>query len=99
MTSRRKEVAQAKVDDLDVARFRDEDVLDFEIAVDNAISVTVVESAGNLPAELARLLLLKLAVGDDVVEHLAAIHKLEEHVPVVVCSHYISQSADVRMTE
>jgi hypothetical protein len=38
-------------------------------------------------------------MGDDVVEHLTAIDKLEEHVPVIVGTDDISQAADVGMIE
>ncbi len=95
----RKQVAQTKVDNLDVAILADEDVFDFKIAVDNAVAVAVVEGAGNLAAELARLLFLELAMGDDVVEHLTAVDKLEEHVPVIVCADNIAQAADMGMIE
>jgi hypothetical protein len=38
-------------------------------------------------------------VRDDVVEHLAAIDKLEEHVPVVVCANDIAHATDVGVAE
>ena len=38
-------------------------------------------------------------MGDDVVEHLAAVDILEEHVPVVVGPHDVSHATDVRMIE
>jgi hypothetical protein len=61
--------------------------------------MTVIQRAGDLTGKLAGLLLLETAVGDDVVEHLAAIDKLEQHVPVVVCAHDVSHAADVRVVE
>lgn len=99
VATRGKQVAQAKVNNLNIASLADENVLNLQVAVDDAVAVTVVESAGNLSTELAGLLLLKLAVGDDVVEHLAAIDKLEEHIPVVVCANYITQAANVGVVE
>lgn len=58
MTAGCEEVAETKVDNLDIAGLADEDVLDFEIAVDDAVAMAVVECAGDLTAELAGLLLL-----------------------------------------
>lgn len=56
------EIAQTKVDDLDVASFTDQDVLDLEVSVDNAIPMAVVQGTGDLTTELPSLLLLELAV-------------------------------------
>jgi hypothetical protein len=55
---RRKKVAQPKVDDFDIAGFADENVLDLEITMDDAVAVAIVKGAGNLAGELAGLLLL-----------------------------------------
>lgn len=99
VATRGKEVAQTKVNDFDISRLADEDVFDFQVAVDDAVAVAVVEGAGDLTAELAGLLFLELAVGDDVVEHLASIDKLKEHVPVIVCTNDIAKSTDVRVVE
>lgn len=97
MVTRGEEVAEAEVNDLDVTGLADEYVLNLEISVDNAVAMAVVESARDLSAELPGLLLLKLAVRDDIVEHLAAVDVLEEHVPMVVGSDDIAQAADVRV--
>ncbi len=67
--------------------------------MNDAVAVAVVESASDLATEFAGLLLLELAVGNYVVEHLASIDKLEEHVPVVVCTNDITQAANVGMVE
>lgn len=90
MTFGREEVAQTKVNDFDIARLADEDVLDLQVSVNNTVPMTVVQSAGYLPAELASLLLLQLAVGDDVVEHLATVDILEEHVPMIIGAYHIT---------
>lgn len=55
----RKEVAETKVNNLNVARLADQDILNLEIAVDDAVAMAVVQGAGNLAAELPRLLLLE----------------------------------------
>jgi hypothetical protein len=94
-----KQVAQAKINDLDIARLADEYVLNLEVAVDDAISVAIVEGTCNLPTELAGLLLLQLSVRDDVVQHLAPVDKLEQHVPVVVGPDDVFQAADMRVVK
>lgn len=50
---------------------------------------------GDLAAELAGLLLLELATGDDVVEHLGAVDVFEEYVPMVVGADDVAEAADV----
>lgn len=87
--SRGEEIAESKVDDLDVAGLADEDVFDLQITMDYAVSMAIVESTGDLTAKLPRLLLLQLAMGYDVVQHLATIDELEEHVPMIVGPHHI----------
>lgn len=99
LVSGREQIAEAKIDNLNVASLADEDVLDLEVSMDDAVSVAVVERAGNLAGELAGLLLLETAVRDDIVEHLASIDKLKQHVPVVVCAHDISHATDVGVVE
>lgn len=99
MTAWSKQIAKPEVDDLDVSIFTDENIFDLEVSVDNAVPVTVVESAGDLTAELAGLLLLQLAMGNDIVKHLAAIDVLAEHVPMVVGAHNVSHTTDVGMAQ
>jgi len=99
VTARCKEVAQAKVDDLDVARLANKYIFDLEIAVDDTVPMAIIESACDLTTELAGLLLLQLSMGDDVVKHLAAIHELEQHIPVVVGPNHVLQGANMGMVE
>lgn len=75
--SGRKEVAETKIDDFDVAGLADEDVLDLQITMDDAVAMAIIQRTGDLPSKLARLLLLQFPVGDDVVQHLATIHIFE----------------------
>lgn len=90
MATGSKQITETEIDNLDVAIFADKDVLNLEIAVDDAIPVAVVERTGDLAGEFACLLLLEFAVGDDIIKHLASIHKFEEHVPVVIGPDNIS---------
>jgi hypothetical protein len=71
------EVAQAKINDLDIAGLADEYVLDLEVAVDDAVPMTVVKGTRDLTAKLPGLLLLELAMGNDIIEHLAAVDIFE----------------------
>ena len=57
-TSGREEVAETKVDDFDITRLADQDVLDFQITVNDAVAMTVIQSAGDLASKFAGLLLL-----------------------------------------
>jgi hypothetical protein len=53
-----KQIAQAEINDLDVSSLADQDVLNLEVSVYDAIPMAIVERARNLPAELSSLLLL-----------------------------------------
>ena len=93
----REEVAQAEIDDLDVASFANQNVLNLEVPVHDAVSVAIVQGAGYLSTKFSSLLFLQFAMRNDVVQHLAAIDKFEEHVPVIVGPDNISQPANMRM--
>lgn len=67
--------------------------------MDDAIPMAVVEGAGDLAGEFAGLLLLELPMGNNVVEHLASVDKLEEHVPVIVGPDDIAQAAYMRVVQ
>jgi hypothetical protein len=97
-TSWRKQIAEAKVNDFDIARLADQDILDLQVPVDDAVPVAVIQRAGDLAGELAGLLLLQFAVRNDVVQHLTSIDIFKEHVPVVRGSHDISHPTNIRVT-
>jgi hypothetical protein len=96
---RREEVAQPEIDDLDVASLADENILNLQIPMHDTISVTVIQRAGDLASKLPGLLLLQPAMGDDVIEHLAAIDIFEEHIPMIIRSLHIAHAANERMIE
>lgn len=58
MVPRVEHVAEAEIDDLDISSLADQDVLDLQVSMNDAVSMAVVQSARDLPAELPRLLLL-----------------------------------------
>lgn len=90
-------VAEAKIDNFDIARLADEDIFNLQISVNNAVAVAIVESACDLASKLASLLLLQPSMRDDVIQHLATIDVFAKHVPVVVRPDDIAHPADVRM--
>ena len=75
--SGREQIAEAEVNDLDITSFADQNVLDFEIAMHNAVAMTVIQGTGDLAGEFARLFLFELSVRNDVVEHLTTIDVFE----------------------
>ena len=94
-----KEVAEAEVDDLDVASLADQDVLYLQVPMHNAVAMAVVDGACYLPGKLAGLLLLELAVRDDIIQHLATIDIFKEHIPVPSCAQVVPQPTDVLVIE
>jgi len=53
--------------------------------MNDRIGMAVLERTPNLPRKLPRAPFPQSSVGDDVVEHLAAVDVLEDHVVVVLC--------------
>lgn len=95
----REKIAQAEIDNLDVASLANENVLNLQIPMNNRISVAIVERRGDLSPEFACLFFLEAPVIDDVVQHLASVDILEHHVPVVVGLDVVAHAADVRMVD
>lgn len=58
LASRRKQIAQTEVDNLDVPSLTDKNVLNLQVAVDDAIPMAVVQRTSDLTSEFAGLLLL-----------------------------------------
>ena len=65
----------------------------------DVVLVAVVESAADLPCELARNALPEPSVADDVVEHLAPAHVLEDHVVVMLMRDHLAHAADVGVVQ
>lgn len=91
----RKQIAETKVDNFDITRLADQDVLDLQVSMHDAVPVTVIQRTRDLAGEFAGLLLFQFAMRNDVVQHLTPVDIFEEHVPVVRGSHNISHPADV----
>lgn len=94
-----KEVAESEVDDLNISRLAYEYVLNLQISVNNAVPVTIIQRARYLTTELPGLLLLKLTVGNNVVQHLPTVNVFEQHVPVVTRTHDIAHATNVWVVE
>lgn len=93
------EVGETKVDYLDVARFRYEYVLDFEIAMDDAVTVQVVKGTANLASKLACDTFAQSTVADDVVQHLTAVDILEDHVVMMLMDNHLTHPTYVGVVE
>ena len=95
----RKEIAEPKVDDLDITSLADQDILDLQITMYHRISVTVIQSTGDLATEFPCLFFLEPTMSNNIVEHLPTVDILEEHVPVIVGLLHIDHLANIRMVE
>mmetsp|Transcript_10454 Transcript_10454/g.43278 ORF Transcript_10454/g.43278 Transcript_10454/m.43278 type:complete len:343 (+) Transcript_10454:2484-3512(+) len=92
-------VAQAKVRDLHVGLGVQQEVLGLEIAVDHHVAVAVLDAGDDLLKEVSRLVLAETTLLHDVVEELAALDVLHDHVDVVRGLEDLIQADDVRVHE
>jgi hypothetical protein len=92
-------VGETKINDFDIAGLRDEDILDFEISVDDAVFMTVLERAANLTSELPSHSFPQSAVTDNVIQHLATVDVFENHVVVMLVDNHFPHAADIGMVE
>ena len=97
--SRVVQIRQAKINNLDIRRLRNEYILDLEVAVDDVVSMAMIKRRRDLTRELPRNALAQSLVADDVVEHLAPADVLEDHVVVVLVDDHFTHAADVRVVE
>lgn len=67
--------------------------------MDHVIAVTIVKCAANLASKLACDTFAQSTVADDVVEHLAAAHVLEDHVIMMLMDDHFAHAADIGMVE
>lgn len=67
--------------------------------MNHIIAVTIVECTANLARKLACDTFAQSTVADDVVEHLAAAHVLEDHVIMMLMDDHFAHAADVGMVE
>lgn len=67
--------------------------------MNDVIPMAVVQSASYLPGKLPRHSFPQAAVTDDIIEHLATIDILEDHVVVVGMGNHLAHTADIWMME
>ena len=92
-------VGETKVRDYHVPVSVEEEVFEFEVTVDDLFLVNVPDARDELTEEFARILLLEVAVGEDVVEEFTTRRVLEDDTDILVRFDNVVQSDNVRMFE
>ena len=77
-------IGETEVRDDHVSVSIEEEVFEFEVAVNDLFLVNVPDARDELTKEFARILLLKIAVGKDVVEEFTTGRVLEDDTDVLV---------------
>ena len=67
--------------------------------MDDVVLVAVVEGASDLPCKLAGYALAQSTMADDVIEHLASVDILKDHVVVMLMDDHFTHAADVGVVE
>lgn len=67
--------------------------------MDDRISVTVIQCAGDLSGKLSRRPFSQPPMTNDIVQHLTAVDKLEDHVIVVRMDDHLPHPADIRVVQ
>jgi hypothetical protein len=62
-----KEITKTKINYLYVASFADKNVFDFEVSMNYAVSMAIVQCTGNLPPKLAGLFFPQASMGNAVI--------------------------------
>ena len=92
-------IGETKVRDDHIPVPIEEEVFKFEVAVDDLFLVNVPDARDELTEEFARVLLLQIAVGEDVVEEFTTRRVLEDDADVLVRLDDVVKSDNVRMFE
>ena len=92
-------IGKAKVCDDDVPVAIEEEVFEFEVAVDDFLLVDVPDTGDELGEELGCVFFLEVAMGKNVVEELAARGVLEDDANVFVGLDDIVETNDVGVFE
>jgi len=67
--------------------------------VDDVVLVALVDGTGDLAGKLSGDALTEAAMANNVIEHLAAVDILKDHVVVVLVDDHLSHAADVGVVE
>ena len=77
-------VGETEVRDYHVSVSVEEEVFEFEVSVDNLFLVNVPDAGDELTEELARILLLEVAMGQNMVEEFTTRRVLEDDTDILV---------------
>lgn len=94
-----KAVGKAKVRDDDIPVTVKEQVLELEVPMNDFLLVDVPDAGDELGEQLASIFLSQVAMGEDMVEQLAARRVLEDDTDVLVRFDNVVESDDVGMFE
>ena len=92
-------IGETKVGDYHVPMPVEEEVFEFEVAMNDFFLVNVPDARDELTEEFARILLLQVTVGKDVVEEFATRRVFEDDTDVLVGFDDVVESDDVRVFE
>ena len=92
-------IGETKVRDDHVPVSIEEEVFELEVTVDDLFLVNIPDARDELTKEFARVLLLQVAVGEDVVEEFTTRRVLEDDADILVGLDHVVQSDDIRMFE
>ena len=92
-------IGETEVRDDHVSVSIEEEVFEFEVAVNDLFLVNVPDARDELTKEFARVLLLQVAVGEDVVEEFTTRRVLEDDADILVRLNDIVKSDNVRVFE
>ena len=67
--------------------------------MDDIVLVAIVEGAPDLAGKLAGYALAQSTVADDVIEHLASVDILKDHVIVMLVDNHFAHATDVGVVE
>jgi hypothetical protein len=68
-------------------------------SMDDRIPVTIIQRAGDLSGKLSRRPFSQPPMTDDIVQHLTAVDKLEDHVIMVRVHDHLPHPADIRVVQ
>jgi hypothetical protein len=92
-------IGEPEIGDDDVAVAVEEEVLEFEVAVDDFFLVDVPDTGEELGEEFCGVFFFEVAVGEDVVEEFAAGGVFEDDTDVFVGFDYVVEADDVGVFE
>jgi hypothetical protein len=65
--------------------------------MNDVIAMTIIKRTSNLPCELPCNAFPQPPMTDDIIQHLSAVHVLEDHVVMMLMDNHLSHPTDVRV--